>query len=194
MFAYCNNNPVCFSDPTGRSLWSIVIAVAAFSLALTGCASEPEPEFDYSIVPDLDVNTAHHSSYNCFGNAIGKEMLGAPPGYTEGDSTRKTFQAVKDFLGHDNVRELSAIDDPINSDEYMVAMKCGPTDFHFIRLTENGWYNKSGTEQGLYVSQSTVENNIWYPMYIENNQTIVRNDTIYNDETIYFAVKIRWDK
>ena len=79
MFAYCNNNPVCFSDPTGRSFWGIVATVAALILAVTGCASEPEPEFDYSIVPDLDVNTADHLSYNCFGNAIGKEMIGDPP-------------------------------------------------------------------------------------------------------------------
>ena len=194
MFAYCNNNPVCFSDPTGRSFWGIVATVAALILAVTGCASEPEPEFDYSIVPDLDVNTADHFSYNCFGNAIGKEMIGDPPGYTKGDSTRKTFQAVKDFLGHDNVRELSSIDDPINSDEYMVAMKCGPTDYHFIRSTGNGWYNKSGTAPGLYVPQSVVTSAIWHPMYMENGQVVVVDDAKYDDETIYFAVKIGWDK
>ena len=73
-------------------------------------------------------------------------------------------------------------------------MKCGPTDYHFIRSTENGWYNKSGTAPGLYVPHSVVTSAIWHPMYMENGQVKVVDDAKYDDETIYFAVKIGWDK
>jgi len=38
MFAYCGNNPVCRSDPSGR-IWGLVIAVIAVAVVLSGCSS-----------------------------------------------------------------------------------------------------------------------------------------------------------
>ena len=203
MFAYCNNDPINKVDPTGESLIAAVLITAVAvvcAVTLSGCSSQPAstgPRSDLASAPDLDVNTASPGTYNCYGNGIGKQINTNPTGYTRGDSTRKTFEAVKQDLGIDNVRELTSIDDPIGEDEFKVAMKCGPTDYHFIRLDENGWYNKSGTTIGLYIDQSMVSGDVWYAIWLNNGQAYIGDPRYgypcYNDETIYFAVKIGRD-
>ena len=90
-----------------------------------------------------------------------------------------------------------SISDPIGDDEFKVALKCGPMDYHFIRLDGDEWYNKSGTAPGLYIDQSVVAGDVWYAMWINNGQAYVGDPRYgypyYNDETIYFAVKVGWD-
>lgn len=109
----------------------------------------------------------------------------------------KTFEAVKSDLGSNNVRELTSINDTIGDDEFMVALKCGPMDYHFIRLDGDQWYNKSGTSRGLYIDKSIVAGDVWYAMWISKGQIYVgdpqKGYPYYNDETIYFAVKVGWD-
>ena len=103
-------------------------------------------------------------------------------------------------MGASNVRELSSINDSIGDDEFKVALKCGPMDYHFIRLDAGGWYNKSGTTTGLYISQSVVEADVWYAMWSNSNGRAYMGNPAYGgypyygDETIYFAVKVGWDK
>ena len=110
-------------------------------------------------------------------------------------TSEKTFKAVqKDLGGARNVRRLKGMDAPVRKDEFKVAMKCGATDYHFIRLTENGWYNKSGTAPGVYIDQSFVTADIWYPMWGNGNQIYIENVPYYNYETVYFAVRIGWDE
>lgn len=52
-------------------------------------------------------------------------------------------------------------------------------------------------EPGLYIDQSVVEENVWYAMWLNNGQTCVGYPQYgypyYDDETIYFAVKVGWD-
>ncbi len=46
MYAYCSNNPVMYVDPTGESLFTILLAILVISvctLALVGCSQEPLP-------------------------------------------------------------------------------------------------------------------------------------------------------
>ena len=197
MNAYCQNNPINYFDPTGRSPWFLTAAVAGIEAAINAASKGSSPRRDLANAPDLDVSTASPGSYNCYGNGIGKQIDTDPTGYNRGDSTRKTFEAVKNDLGSNNVRELSSISDPIGEDEFKVAIKCGPTDYHFIRLDGGGWYNKSGNLPGLYIDQSVVEGDIWYAIWMNNGQAYVGDPRYgypyYNDETIYFAVKVRWD-
>ena len=76
---------------------------------------------------------------------------------------------------------------------------CGDTDYHFIRLTEDGWYNKSGAESwfpGCYVTENMVANNKWYPVGLINGKpTVLKNNTVYYDEDgpLYFEIRIGWD-
>lgn len=203
MFAYCGNNPVTRIDVAGELFGLIIAAVVAVVAVatLTSCSSKAdspsksdEPRKDLADAPDLNVDTASPDSYNCYGNGIGKQIIADPTGYVTGDSTRKTFEAVKKDLGINNVRELSSIDDPIGDDEFKVAMKCGPNDYHFIRLTTNGWYNKSGwIYGGLYISQDDVTQDFWPARAIINGK-YYEGAPYYTYETIYFAVKIGWDK
>ena len=203
MFAYCGNNPVNRKDPTGQFWITALIVtavVAVCTVTLSGCSSQSapsSPRSDLANAPDLDVSTASPSSYNCYGNGIGKQINTNPTGYNRGDSTRETFESVKNDLGSNNVRELTSISDPIGDDEFKVALKCGPMDYHFIRLDGDEWYNKSSTAPGLYIDQSVVAGDIWYAMWMNNGQAYVGDPRYgypyYNDETIYFAVKVGWD-
>ena len=194
MFAYCGNNPINRIDASGE-WWIFAAIVTIFCVVTLSSCSSDEPRKDLANASDLDVFTAGSLTYNCYGNAIGKKIVTNPTGYQKGDSTRETFEAVKNDLGRDNVRELDSIDAPIGADEYRVALKCGPEDYHFIRQYNNNiWYNKSGTTTGCFVYQSVVESAVWYAMY-RTKYGVIRDSSIYyDDETIYFAVKVGWDE
>jgi len=184
------------ADPSGEFWW--IIPALVIPILLTGCSSESDsPREDLADAPDLDVSTAAPSTYNCYGNAIGKQIVTNPTGYQKGDSTQKTFEAVINDLGKDNVRRLNSINDPIGDDEFMVALKCGPSDYHFIRLDGNHWYNKSGTAPGLYIDQSLVVADTWFAIWMNNGQAYMGDPRYgypyYDDETIFFAIKAGWD-
>ena len=77
-------------------------------------------------------------------------------------------------------------------------MKCGPTDYHFIRqLSDGSWYNKSGNAIGTYATAADVTASIWNAIYMLNGVRTYGNPglghPVYMDETIYFAVKVGWD-
>ena len=81
--------------------------------------------------------------------------------------------------------------------EYKVALKCGPTDYHFIRLDAAGWYNKSGNLPGTYVDQSVVLGDVWYVYWDDNGKTRIgypeNGFDVYDyEDTIFFAVKEGW--
>lgn len=207
MFAYCGNNPVNRADPDGEG-WGIVVMLGLLAVVLTGCGAKEtpkqEPKEEEISIPrekiinarDLNMDTPP-DLYNCFGNGIGKEVWDNPVGYEKGDSADKVFKAVKMELGEDNVRRLDSIDAPIAHDEYRVALNCGPTDYHFIRQDEFGWYNKSAGFPGFYVNSSIVNTKTWRTLIFENGQMDVLEPNvgghIYNCGPIFFAVKVGWD-
>ena len=195
MFAYCGNNPVNFVDTSGQFFLTALIVtavVATCAIVLTGC-SAAKPRGDLAAAPNLNTDTAPPKSYNCYGNGIGKQINTDPSGYNVGDSTAKTFEAVKkDLGGSKNVRKLDSINSPVGDDEFKLAMKCGPFDYHFIRLDDKGWYNKSGLAPGLYIPQNLVAGDIWVPIWEYNGKIYYNTSTYYNYETIYFAVKVGW--
>jgi len=198
MFAYCLNNPVNMMDSTGEFSIGIAVKRAVLELAAAARSFTGEPNPDLVNAPDLDIDTATEDSYNCYGNALGKQTVTDPVGYNHGDSTRETFELVVRDLGKENIRELDSINSPIFEDEYMVALKCGPYDYHFIPFDGERWYDKPGRNTGFYVDQSFIEAEIWYTWYMEEG-TVKSADLkwgylYYDDETIYFAVKVGWDE
>ena len=164
----------------------LVGSVSLFS----GCIAksrEDQPRRDLARAKDLDITKADPKTYNCYGNAIMKQICAVPIGYQKGDSTSKTFEAVVQDLGPGNVRRLDSNDDPINDDVYKAALRCGEDDFHFLRLDENGWFNKFSGAPGLYVESDYVTASFWYPKWEGGDSKRL----IYDDpEIIFFAVKI----
>ena len=76
-----------------------------------------------------------------------------------------------------------------------VRVRCGFSGVLLIRLTENGWYNKSGKKYGgLYVEQSFVTARRWNATWIEEGYIVESGSLYYDCETRYFAVKVSWDK
>ena len=203
MFSYCGNNPVMRADPSGQFFISAIFAVAvvvATAVTLSGCSSNKTtnnntPRTDIAKAPDLNRSTASQYNYNCYGNAISKEIRTNPSGYKRGDSTSKTFEAVKKDVGSKNVRKLSSANDSINDNENLVALKCGPMDYHFMVRVDNVWYNKPGTTPLISnESLDIVTANKWMGRYLNNNGVMQSDSNIYyDDETIFFAISKGWD-
>ncbi len=114
-------------------------------------------------------------------------------------STRDTFNLVKADIGEDNITEHTSIEDEIGDDEYMVAMKCGPYDYHFIVYDNGIVYNKQGTsEMVIGCTIDCINNDIWYPHFHTDEQVAMYRQALegsevyYDDETIFFSIKRNW--
>ena len=190
LFAYCQNNPVTFCDPSGNFLVAAIVvgALIGATVLLSGCSNS------VSNKPDLDRSSASPGTYNCYGNAIGKQVRANPTGYVQGQSTEDTFKQVVKDIGADNIRRLQSIDDPISEEENMVAMKCGPDDYHFMVRVGGVWYNKPGTTRLIENELSSIVTaDIWYGRYLNSNGVLHEERSIYyDDETIYFAISKEW--
>ena len=214
MFAYCGNNPIFRSDPSGHFglatlplIVSTDIVDAAITLLVCCASSLQETRAIVACVPSLldydenEMSSLSDKSYNCVGNGLGKKINCCYlPGYTPGMSTRQAFGLIQELVGKENIRELKSINDEIGEDEFRGAFRCGPTDLHFIRQLGNGqWYNKSGTTHGLPIPAEVVTNGIdatgwWYGMWMNNDGPWYDPYTFYNDEIIYYALKKEWWK
>ena len=187
LYTYCWNNPVNAYDPSGHFLVPVIALAVLFAgaaVALTSC-EENAPRKDLAKAESIidmsadELDSLSPYSYNCYGNGIGKKIAAKPSGYKPGESTKTTYKHVKSDLGEDNVRPLKSIDDSIYDDEFMVALRCGKDDFHFIRRLDDGtWYNKSGNAPGVVLTKDEVENVIkgdgkWYGMYRYKNYLVL---------------------
>ena len=146
------------------------------------------------------LSIAKSESYNCYGNAIGKQIVTDPSNYRVGDDVEKTFLAVQSDLGGEkNCIRLEHADSFIEEGWYRVAMMCGPTDYHFIRQTDWGWYNKSGHDsnfEGVLIDESLVMQDTWYPIGVRDGIVMMFPFPYYHcdDGPLFFAVRIGWDK
>ncbi len=203
MSAYCANNPIIRLDTNGE-FWEIAAIIAVVvgicTAVLSGCSSKTSnksssPRSDLASKPNLDRKKANKGSYNCYGNAIGKQTIANPSGYQTGDSTEKTFQAVIKDVGSNNVRRLTSVNDIVYDNENLVALKCGPMDYHFMVRVDGVWYNKPGTTPLISnESLSIVTADKWIGRYLNNYGELQSNPRIYyDDETIYFAIAKEWD-
>ena len=199
-FAYCLNNPVNMSDPSGCV--SKKDRLLTESDKLYGGKTTSSIRDDLRKAEDLNTNTAPNWSYNCYGNAIKKQIVTDPSGYRMGDSVEKTFAAVqRDLGGASNCRRVASIDSAVPDGWYMVAMMCADTDYHFIRLDEIGWFNKSGYDShvgGCYLPEELVRNNKWLPAgVIDGVQYLFtgENTPVYYNENgpLIFIVREGWD-
>ncbi len=197
-YAYCGNVPSMNLNPNGNGFLGIVIlgaVLTAIAGTLSGCSSP----ITLKSATNLNRKSASAGSYNCYGNAASKQILIDPTGYKIGMSTRDTFNLVKADIGEDNITEHTSIEDEIGDDEYMVAMKCGPYDYHFIVYDNGIVYNKQGTsEMVIGCTIDCINNDIWYPHFHTDEQVAMYRQALegsevyYDDETIFFSIKRNW--
>ena len=187
-YVYYSDNPV-----NGRSVDNHPNVIAETAKVVVqntvlGATSVPvfAPRQALLDADDLDIVSTSPLDYNCYGNAIQKAIKEMPFGYELGDSSVEVLRAViRDLGGYGNVRILASIDSPIAPDEYKVALRCSSDDFHFIRLTDNGWFNKPGEGFGYYVDESYVSNATW-------SVNLGNEPYVYDDSVIYIAIKRGW--
>lgn len=123
-----------------------------------------------------------------------------PPNNDVEYTTRAMFEWVQSIVGTEYITEQDSLFAEIGEDEYMVAMKCGPTDCHYIPYINGVVYNKQGTTdmaEGCTVDCITADE--WKPHFHTWGQNfkyaliLWGNTTVYDDETIYFSIKRGWD-
>ena len=82
--------------------------------------------------------------------------------------------------------------------EYIVALKCGESDFHFIPRTSDGWYNKCGTQKGCFVPKGCVLDDTWCTMKAGDSGPelvpVEKGGIEYTYETIFIAIRKGWDR
>ena len=196
-FAYCGNVPSMNFDPTGKGFLT-ALALCAVLAAVAGCVSGCTNAALKSAT-NLNRKTAPSTSYNCYGNAASKQIVTNPTGYNVGMSARDTFNLVKADIGEANITERSSIEDEISDDEYMVAMKCGPYDYHFIVYDKGAVYNKQGTTDIVIgCTIDCINCDVWYPHFHTDEQiakycqALEGSAVCYDDETIFYSVKRNW--
>ena len=205
MYAYCNNNPVNYSDPTGQ-FWGAVLLGVLIVGTLVGCSpnspnsknsSSSNGRDRFRNTPNLDRSTASADSYNCYGNALGKQIDRNPTAYKRGATAEEVYAMVVFDVGEQNIRRLDSYT-KVNADENFVALRVGPSsgfrrnaDYHFIVEVDGVVYNKPGALDLRTESFTIFWDDEWY-LY-EGGFRNPKNDNVYYDsEIIYFALKKEW--
>lgn len=191
MFAYCLNNTVNLSDIEGE------IAVRNTMVLMfdtgTGPAYRQSPRENFINWPKVErENRKLDEYYNCYGNAVGRAFYKSPTGYKGGDTVEKTFSYVLDDIGRRNIRRLNSADDAVYEDENLIALRCGPKDFHFMVRVDGTWCHKLGGGATMSIAFDAINAKEWAYKQTDSEGNI--KDALYNSDIIYFAIKKDWDK
>ena len=196
MFAYCNNNPIMASDPSGHWLIGAIIGlIIATGVALTGCSSEQERKWPENCKYQYESGgMMKNQQNNCYSYAFEYgtvrdpgEMSGVDIFPVENDG-KISISRLRDGVLNDasesgkNVMYVS--DNNLGSYKtkrpagaYLIAAKLtsDKNDYHFAVLLENGvWVDKPGKQETRYGAIDGFSS-IWQI-----------DDRIYDSETLYF--------
>ena len=132
----------------------------------------------FNIAKERNTKNADRNEYNCGGYALGCYSWYCPFGYQVTNFEKNVNQILKDFP---NVRRIENSQDLL-PDEYMVAFRLSPSDFHFMKRAKNGtWREKRGSQSEIrIVPKSVVFGEVWSPHRYDNG---------YRGEIAFFAVK-----
>lgn len=154
-------------------------------VAPTGQTTLEELNDKYSLQLDERVASRFGSDYNCMGFALGTYEWENIYDFKE---TRELDELEREDCLADCVSEITCfypvreieLEDKIEEDEYRIAMKVATDDFHFAREMEDGtWYEKCGAAMLRPFDRDTLYND-WYS---------ATGSTVYDSETVFFAVK-----
>ena len=138
-----------------------------------------ENDDPFNIAKERNTKNADRSEYNCGGYALGCYSWYCPFSYQVTSFKENVNQILKDFP---NVRRIENSQDLL-PDEYMVAFRLSPSDFHFMKRAKNGiWREKRGSQSKIrIVPKSVVFGEVWSPDRYDNG---------YRGKIAFFAVKV----
>ena len=99
--------------------------------------------------------------------------------YSDMSSNEKLEETVDWMLRHvPDLRRVNGVED-LEDDEYLIAYKCGRTDFHYCkRLPSGQWWHKMGSSRTRRIAEHKVYASTWL-------------GGKYDSDTAFFAKKIR---
>ena len=197
MFAYCQNNPLSYSDPTGYYRFDI------FKVCIDGTSSGISPSYGYGAAqPYVDMpGSDDPTSPNCLAYAIGSPVNEQPGGTsgripTNWNDVYDVGKSVEEDLiakGY-TVRRILGPDSAIYDNEFRIALRVGTQpfytdwftgkeyyDYHFMRQTDTGqWAEKHGFGGASVLwAEGMTPNTIPWTLY---------DEPYYDSDIIYFAV------
>ena len=138
-----------------------------------------ENDDPFNIAKERNTMNTDGEKYNCGGYALGCYSWYCPFDRHVRDFEKNVNQILKDFP---NIRLVDNIQN-IMPNEYAVAFRLSPTDFHFMKQSKNGvWSEKRGSQPEIrIVPKSVVFGEVWSPHRYDNG---------YRGEIALFAVKV----
>ena len=99
--------------------------------------------------------------------------------YSSMSSNDKLEETVEWMLERvPDLRRVNGVED-LEDDEYLIAYKCGRSDFHYCKRLPNGqWWHKMGSSRTRRIAEHKVYSDTWL-------------GGKYDSETAFFAKKIR---
>ena len=202
VFAYCNNNPVMYTDPTGEVLSTISKLLNAIVKVITAIKKVFIKEVSYGAAKPFTGDK--RPNVNCYAYAIGVDEARNPnnnPNITDFSLSNIIRLVELDFktkLKPRKIRQLKNIDSKIESDEYRIALRTGShiingkleEDYHFMVQHDDGsWSHKPGLlEARKLKTGETPETASWDLYEFVNNKVSVAYVNFYDSKTVYFAV------
>lgn len=202
VFAYCNNNPVMHTDPTGEALRIISKLLNAIVKVITAIKKVFIKEVSYGAAKPFTGDK--RPNVNCYAYAIGVDEARNPnnnPNITDFSLSNIIELVELDFktkLKPRKIRQLKNIDSKIESDEYRIALRTGShiingkleEDYHFMVQHDDGsWSHKPGLlEARKLKTGETPETASWDLYEFVNNKVSVAYVNFYDSKTVYFAV------
>ena len=165
MFAYCNNNPIKFSDPSGHSLIGTLVVgfvIGICGAVLSGCSSRQEDAWPSDSPYKYDHYGSGDNQRNCYTYIFDYPQYWGNPGafsdnparYVQARYTRETLIEAVEADAKQMHKDIMLIDSPedLPSDAILVVAKVSSDgDYHFAAQLGNGdWVDKPGTGESRY--------------------------------------------
>ena len=198
LYGYCENEPVMRVDCCGEAWWFFVpVVIGGFSLFLTGCSNKSNnkpkayrPVYNkfYIAWPEDMLN------YNCYAYSIGVTSKRINPGYYSDRKFKLNLNTIKNNtiadlkkLGYKS--KTVAYNYRPKARETMIALRIGPTDYHFMkRQTNTGyWFHKPGKTSIIRLIGNPWDYDVWYSEYYTKDGWGINKNIYYNSKIIYIV-------
>ena len=204
MFAYCGNNPIGNSDSSGmRYCAAASVKDESVDDRKDSCAFQRQVSLNKKTVsygaakpyvPD------DRTTLNCLGYVLGEDSyhyLGntAFSDFSIENVVEKTILEVSK-CGR-GIRPLDCYDSPISNNEYRIALRTGPGDYHYMLQHSDGtWSHKPGACPSRLLNARNPSSALWNKPIIDEYayyysgiiDELSFDSNYYSSATYYFAI------